>query len=86
VTVRHRIRVKLGGPLITIADGATEFEAEAATIQDLLDSLGERHPELRPALARGVAVAIDGTIYRGAFLTPIPEGAEVYLLPQIVGG
>jgi len=35
---------------------------------------------LRPALDRGVSVAVDGTIYRGAFLAPISEGSEVYLL------
>jgi sulfur-carrier protein len=37
-------------------------------------------------LDRGVTVAVDGTIYRGAFLAPIPEGSEVYLLPALVGG
>jgi molybdopterin synthase sulfur carrier subunit len=41
---------------------------------------------LRPVLDRGVAVAVNGTIYRGAFLAPLPEGSEVYLLPALVGG
>jgi hypothetical protein len=41
---------------------------------------------LGPVLDRGVTVAVDGTIYRGAFLAPIPEGSEVYLLPALVGG
>jgi sulfur-carrier protein len=80
------VRVKLGGPLMSQAGGMTEFEVEAATIRDLLARLREHYPQLRPVLDRGVTVAVDGTIYRGAFLTPIPEGSEVYLLPALVGG
>jgi molybdopterin converting factor small subunit len=68
------------------AGGATEFEVEAATIRELLERLGALYPQLKPVLDRGVAVAIDGTIYRGAFLAPIPEGSEVYLLPALAGG
>ena len=64
----------------------TEFEVEAATIRELLTRLGELYPELRGVLDRGVAVAVNGTIYRGAFLAPLPEGSEVYLLPALVGG
>ena len=80
------VRVKLGGPLMSQAGGATEFAVEAGTIRELLTRLGELHPELKPVLDRGVTVAVDGTIYRGAFLAPIPEGSEVYLLPALVGG
>ena len=80
------VRVKLGGPLMSQAGGATEFEVEAATIRELLGRLGELYPQLKPVLDRGVTVAVNGTIYRGAFLTPIPEGAEIYLIPALVGG
>ena len=80
------VRVKLGGTLMSQAGGTTEFEVEAATIRELLTKLGEVYPDLRPILDRGVAVAVNGTIYRGAFLAPIPDGSEVYLLPALVGG
>ncbi|MEQ1613554.1 MAG: MoaD/ThiS family protein [Hyphomicrobiaceae bacterium] len=80
------IRVKLGGPLMSQAGGVHEFDIEAATIRELLARLGEQYPALQPILARGVAVAVNGIIYREAFLTPIPEGAEVYILPALVGG
>jgi molybdopterin converting factor small subunit len=80
------MRVKLGGPLMSQAGGATEFEVEAATIRELLARLGELYPQLRPVLDRGVTVAVNGTLYRGAFLAPIPEGAEIYLIPALVGG
>jgi molybdopterin converting factor small subunit len=81
-----RVRVRLGGPLQSQAGGRTEFEVEAETIRELLETLGARHPELAPVLARGVAVAVDGTIYAGAFLAPIAEGSEVFLLPALAGG
>ena len=80
------VRVKLGGPLMSQAGGATEFEVEAATIRELLARLAELYPQLRPVLDRGVTVAVNGTLYRGAFLAPIPEGAEIYLIPALVGG
>jgi molybdopterin converting factor small subunit len=68
------------------AGGATEFEVEATTIRELLARLSERYPQLQPVLDRGVTVAVNGTIYRGAFLAPIPDGSEVYLLPAMAGG
>ena len=80
------LRVRLGGPLMSQAGGVTEFEVEAANIRELIARLGELYPQLRPVLDRGVAVAVNGTIYRGAFLVPLPEGSEVYLLPALVGG
>lgn len=81
-----RLHVRLGGPLVHDFGGDATFEVEAANIRELLERLGEAHPELRSLLDRGVAVAVNGTVYRQAFLTPIPEGSEVYILPPIVGG
>ena len=80
------LRVKLGGPLMSQAGGITEFLIDATTIREMLTRLGEAHPELKPVLERGVAVAVNGTIYRGAFLTEIPDGSEVYVLPPLTGG
>ena len=80
------LRVKLGGPLMSQAGGVTEFDVEASTIREMLTRLGELYPSLKPVLDRGVTVAVNGTVYRGAFLTPIPDGAEVFILPPLVGG
>ena len=80
------VKVRLGGTLMPHDGSSTEFEVEATTIHDMLAKLGDQYPELKPIIHRGVAVAIDGTIYRGAFLKPIPEGAEVFLLPHVAGG
>ncbi len=80
------LRVKLGGPLMSQAGGVTEFDVEASTIREMLARLSELYPGLKPLLDRGVTVAVNGTVYRGAFLTPIPDGAEVFILPPLVGG
>ena len=37
-------------------------------------------------LDRGVAVSIDGQIYRDDWFRPIPPGSEVFLLPRMAGG
>lgn len=78
--------VKLGGPLMSQAGGVKEFAIEATTIREMLARLAAQYPQLKPILDRGVAVAVNGTIYRGAFLAPIPDGAEVFILPPLVGG
>jgi molybdopterin converting factor small subunit len=80
------VKVELGGPLKNAAGGRTEFECEAGNIKELLTRLGEQHPELKPALDKGVTVVIDGEVYRDAWFQPIPPGSEVHLLPRLAGG
>ena len=80
------VKVKLGGPLRSAAGGETEFEVEAATIREMLIRLGEKYPRLKPVLDGGVAVAVDGRVYRGAFLQPVGPDSEVFLLPPLQGG
>ncbi len=80
------IKVKLGGPLRSAAGGETEFEVEATSIREMLVRLAEKYPRLKPVLDGGVAVAVDGRVYRGAFLLPISPDSEVFLLPPLQGG
>lgn len=80
------VKVVLWGSLRTATGGLAEVELEARTFKDLLDRLAEAHPGLRPQIARGVSVAIDGVIYREAWFTPIPPEAEVVLMPYMTGG
>jgi len=79
-------RVILGTNLRRFADGVDEVDIDAATIKQLLAKLGARYPKLVPLLERGLAVAINDTIYQGSLLEPIPADAEVFLLPPIEGG
>ena len=39
-----------------------------------------------PHIARGIAVSINGKIFRDSWGEKLPPGAEIYLLPRIQGG
>lgn len=80
------VRVKLWGSLRALADDQEWVEVEARTFKELLDQLGARYPALRPQIKRGVSLALDGVIYRDAWLTEIGPENEIVLMPYMVGG
>ena len=80
------MEVSLTGPLRSAAGESAAVEIEAATIRELLKKLVERYPEMDQHLDQGIAVSVDGTIYRDDGDIPIPPGVEVVLLPRIQGG
>ena len=63
-----------------------ELESGAASIRTLIRDLETRFPGLGRQVEESMAVAIDGVMYQDDLTAPIPEGAEVYLLPRIGGG
>jgi len=67
-------------------DGKAELESDAASIRALVRDLETRFPGLGRQVEESMAVAIDGVMYQDDLTAPIPEGAEVYLLPRIGGG
>ncbi len=80
------VEVTLWGALAAAAEGNSKVEIEAKTIRELFKRLSERFPGLAPLMDRGIAVAIDGTIYRDTWSKELPKGAEIYLLPRLAGG
>lgn len=80
------MEVFLSGPLKSAVGGLASIDIEATTIRELLTRLIDRYPVLESQLDEGIAVAIDGTIYRDSWETQIPKDSEVYLLPRIAGG
>jgi molybdopterin synthase sulfur carrier subunit len=67
--------------------GAETMSIEARTIGELFRKLVERYPRMQEHLDVGVAVSIDGQIYRDDWGTKIPDDAtEVFLIPRIQGG
>ena len=80
------LEVSLSGSLRDAMDGAASIEIEARTIRELLRKLVERYPRLQSRIDEGVAVSVNGEIYRDNRDVPIPEGAEIFLLPRIQGG
>lgn len=61
-------------------------EIEAATIRELLKRLVEQYPGMQMHLDEGIAVSVDGTMYRDDGDVLIPPDVEVVLLPRIQGG
>ncbi len=80
------LEVNLSGSIRDAADGAASIPIEAATIRELLRKLVERYPRMQSRVDEGIAVSINGEIYRDSWGETIPEGAEIFLLPRIRGG
>ncbi|WP_350333771.1 MoaD/ThiS family protein [Coralliovum pocilloporae] len=80
------VKVVLWGALTHATNGEAELDLDVRTVKELLTRLETDYPALAPQLKKGVSVAIDGQIYRDAWFAPIPEGAEVFVLPRMVGG
>ena len=80
------LKVCLSGPLKTAADGATSVAINAATIRELLRELVKHYPEMQSQVDDGIAISVNGEIFRDSWSEKIPEDAEVFLLPRIQGG
>jgi len=80
------LKVCLSGPLKAAADGAASVSISAATIRELLRELIEQYPGMQNQLDDGIAVSVNGQIFRDNWSKEIPEGAEIFLLPRIQGG
>ena len=89
----HRILIPT--PLRRFAGNADSVEVDAATVKEIIERLEERYPGFRGRicdeggrLRRFINVYINGEDVR--FLenlaTPVPEGAEVSIIPAIAGG
>ncbi|OQM74320.1 MoaD/ThiS family protein [Manganibacter manganicus] len=80
------VEVTLWGALGAAAGGKSKIDVEAKDIRELFRKLAEQYPGLEPHIERGIAVAIDGVIYRDTWSKELPQGSEIFLLPRLVGG
>ena len=80
------VEVTLWGSLRAAAGGKDRLDIEAKDIRELFRKLAEQYPGLEPDIERGIAVAIDGVIYRDTWSKQLPPGAEIFLLPRLAGG
>ena len=78
--------VQLFGGLRDAVDGADSVQVDGATIRELMQNLSRKYPAMRERIGQGIAVSIDGVIYRDDWDQPIAEDAEVVLLTRIAGG
>jgi molybdopterin synthase sulfur carrier subunit len=86
------VTLRLPGPLVDLFPGAPRrLVVEAETVADAINELNMRWPGMRdrlcdstPAIRRHINVFIDGE--RAKLDTPLPPGAEVFILTAISGG
>ena len=80
------VEVKLWGALSASVGGNGSVNIEAKDIRELFRRLSEEYPGVEPYLKKGIAVSIDGVIYRDSWATKLPDNAEIFLLPRMAGG
>jgi sulfur-carrier protein len=80
------LQIHLWGALRPLVGGAPFVFAEAQTIRELFRVLSETYPGMAAHIKRGVAVSINGQIFRDQWDTTLPQDAEIYLMPRIPGG
>ena len=78
--------IKVWGGLRPATGGASTLDIEAKTIRELLSKLKQRYPDTAPFIKAGIAVSVDGVLYRDSWEKKLPASAEIYLLPRIQGG
>ena len=89
------VTVKIPPQLRAATGGASTPQVDGATVGEVLDALYAEHGELRDrvcgedgAIRRFVNVFLDGEDIRflDGLETPVPEGAELTILPAVAGG
>jgi sulfur-carrier protein len=80
------VEVKLWGALSAVTDGKDRLEIEAKDIRELFRKLREEYPGVEPYVKQGIAVAIDGVLYRDNWSKELPIEGEIFLLPRMAGG
>lgn len=87
--------VYIPGPMRRLTEGRDRVEASGATISEVLEDLGRRHPGIRDRLfdaegdvKRFVNVFLNGDEIRGleGVATRVSEGDEVAIIPAMAGG
>jgi molybdopterin synthase sulfur carrier subunit len=95
-----RVTIVVPRPLRRFSDGESRVEVELAptddmTVATVLTALAERYPGVRDRtvdergeLRRHVNVFVDDESVRhaGGIATPVPDGADITILPAVSGG
>ena len=88
-------KIVIPTPLRKYTGGAEVVDLEATTIQGVIDGLEARFPGMRAgicetsgSLRRFINIYVDGEDVRflDDLATPVPDGAEIAIVPAIAGG
>ena len=89
------VTVKIPPQLRSVTGGQGAADVDGGTVGEVLSALYDRHGELRDRVAgedgelrRFVNVYLDGEDIRflDGLSTPVPDGAELQILPAVAGG
>jgi molybdopterin converting factor small subunit len=88
------VTVRIPTPLRTLTSGEEQVKASGATVQDVIDTLEQKHPGIRERLLDDKGVRRFVNIYVGdediRFLdglkTKLSGGEEISIVPAIAGG
>lgn len=84
--------VFIPAPLRDLTRGLDRVEVAGATLRQVIANLDARYPGLKARVLEagdvrpGIALAVNGVQAEARLLEPVPEGAEVQILPAIGGG
>jgi MoaD family protein len=88
-------KVRIPTTLRSLTGGASEVEADGATVGDVLKALDTAHPGFTDRLVDddgnlrrfvNVFVADDDVRFLQGLDTPVPEGETVAIIPAVAGG
>ena len=89
------VSVRIPTTLRTLTAGRSEVSLEGANVRDVLTNLDGAHPGFAARLLDddgnlrrfvNVFVADDDIRFLDGLDTPVPEGAEVSIIPAVAGG
>ncbi len=80
------LTIHLWGALTAPCQWCLHGSGAGNTIRELFRILSETWPGMEPHIRRGVAVSINGQIFRDQWDTSLPQDAEIYLLPRVPVG
>ena len=81
-----QVKVTFMSSLRPALGGAAALDMEAGTLRELMRKLVRKYPRLQQHIDEGIALAVNGEIYRDNWEVKIADGAEVYLMPRLQGG
>lgn len=89
------VKVRIPGPLRQFTAGAEALYVGAGTLAEIIQAVGDRHPQLPPRLLTpegqlrpyvNVFVGLDNARNLQGLATPVAEGTEIFILPAVAGG
>ena len=87
------VAVRIPTTLRTLTGGSSEVTVEGATVAEVLESLEAAHPGFAARLIDGegklqrfVNVFVADVRFMDGLATPVPDGAEVSIIPAVAGG